>query len=699
MLDGLDDDQRAAATAPRGPVCVLAGAGTGKTRTITHRIAHLVGTGHVAPGQVLAVTFTARAAGEMRTRLRALGVAGVQARTFHAAALRQLRYFWPRVVGGPQWQLVEGKLRIVGHAAGRARMGTDAATLRDLAGEIEWAKASLVTPAEYPAAVARLRRDVPGPAEQVAAVYAGYEEAKTAAELLDFDDLLLHVAGALEEHGDIAQEFRDRYRCFVVDEYQDVTPLQQRVLDAWLGERDDLTVVGDANQTIYTFAGASPRYLLEFARRFPEAAVVRLQRDYRSTPQVVSCANTLIGAARDRPAGTRLRLLGQRPPGPDPDFTEHDDEVAEAAAVATRIRRMVAEGVPPSEIAVLFRVNAQSEIYEQALTDAGIPYQVRGGERFFHRPEIRRAMSVIRMARPPLQDHQFGAIPAGYGTHSHRTGDHGRGLVDDVRAVLAPVGLTPEPPGGAAQRAQWESLLALVELAEELAGVEPEADLRRFAAELDTRADAAHPPTVQGVTLASLHAAKGLEWDVVFLVGLVDGTLPIQHADGDEHAIEEERRLLYVGITRARHQVLLSWALARQAGGARRRRRSRFLYGLVPEHHPASRIAVGERGGAKPRCRVCGSPLIGVDALKLRRCGDCPSDVDTELLDRLRSWRSDEARDQQVPAYVVFTDATLTAIAEQRPADRAALVGIPGIGARKLDRYGPAVLALVADVE
>ena len=676
MLDGLDDDQRAAATAPRGPVCVLAGAGTGKTRTITHRIAHLVRTGHVAPGQVLAVTFTARAAGEMRTRLRALGVAGVQARTFHAAALRQLRYFWPRVVGGPPWQLVEGKLRIVGQAAGRAKMGTDAATLRDLAGEIEWAKASLVAPAEYPAVVARLRRDVPGPAEQVAAVYAGYEEAKNAAELLDFDDLLLHVAGALEGHADIAQEFRDRYRCFVVDEYQDVTPLQQRVLDAWLGERDDLTVVGDANQTIYTFAGASPKHLLEFPRRFPEAVVVRLQRDYRSTPQVVGCANTLIGAARDRPAGTRLRLIGQRPAGPDPDFTEHDDEVAEAAAVATRIRRMVADGVPPSEIAVLFRVNAPSETYEQALTEAGVPYQVRGGERFFQRPEIRRAMSVVRMA--------------GAGTGA---------LVDDVRAVLAPVGLTPDPPGGAAQRAQWESLLALVELAEELAGVEPDADLRRFAAELETRADAAHPPTVQGVTLASLHAAKGLEWDAVYLVGLVDGTLPIQHADGDEHAIEEERRLLYVGITRARRQVLLSWALARQPGGARRRRRSRFLYGLVPEHHPASRIALGERGGAKPRCRVCGSPLVGVDALKLRRCGDCPSDVDTELLDRLRSWRSDEARDQQVPAYVVFTDATLTAIAEHRPVDRAALVGIPGIGSRKLDRYGAAVLALVADVD
>jgi DNA helicase-2/ATP-dependent DNA helicase PcrA len=676
---GLDDEQLAAVTAPRGPVCVLAGAGTGKTRTITRRIAHLARTGHVAPGQVLAVTFTARAAGEMRTRLRVLGVAGVQARTFHAAALRQLRYFWPRVVGGDQWQLLEGKVRLVGQAAARAKAGTDAASLRDLAGEIEWAKASLVTPDGYAAAVAKLRRDTPGPAEQVSAVYAGYEELKNRAELLDFDDLLLHTAAALEEHGPVAEEFRDRYRCFVVDEYQDVTPLQQRVLDAWLGERDDLTVVGDANQTIYTFAGASPRYLLDFPRRFPEAAVVRLQRDYRSTPQVVSAANTLIGSARGRVAGTRLRLVGQLPPGPEPEFAEHDDEPAEATAVAAQIKRLVAEGTPAAEIAVLFRINAQSEVYEQALTDVGVPYQVRGGERFFSRPEVRRAMTTLRVAAPG------------------RAGDDVP-LVDAVRSILAPVGLTPEPPGGAAQRAQWESLLAIVELAEELVAVEPEADLRRFASELDTRADAAHPPTVQGVTLASLHAAKGLEWDVVFLVGLVDGTLPIQHADGDDEAIEEERRLLYVGITRARRRLAMSWALSRQPGGPRRRRRSRFLYGLIPEEHAASRIANGpSRGGPRPRCRVCGSPLMGADALKLRRCAECPSDVDVELLDRLRGWRSEEAKDQQVPAYVVFTDATLTAIAEQRPTDNAALVRIPGIGARKLDRYGPAVLDLVVD--
>ncbi|MDN5857453.1 MAG: ATP-dependent DNA helicase UvrD2 [Pseudonocardia sp.] len=669
---GLDSEQLAAVTAPRGPVCVLAGAGTGKTRTITRRIAHLTATGHVAAGQVLAVTFTARAAGEMRTRLRGLGVGGVQARTFHAAALRQLRYFWPRVVGGPPWQLIEGKLRAVNQAASMLGLPTDAPTLRDLAGEIEWAKASLVTPDTYPAAAAL--RDPPLPADQVSAVYAQYEELKLRAEVLDFDDLLLHVAAALEDDAVIAQEFRDRYRCFVVDEYQDVTPLQQRVLDAWLGERDDLTVVGDPNQTIYTFAGATAAHLLGFPRRYPGATLVRLHRDYRSTPQVVSVANRLIGRARHRPAGSRTPLEGQLPPGPDPGFAEWDDEPAEAAAAAAKIRRLIADGTPAGEIAVLYRVNAQSEVYERALTEAGVPYQVRGGERFFQRPEIRRAMSAIRTAQVSGP------------------------LVDAVRAVLAPIGLTPEPPGGAAQRAQWESLLAVVELAEELVAVEPAADLRRFATELHVRADAAHPPTVQGVTLASLHAAKGLEWDVVFLVGLAEGTLPIQHADGDDAAIEEERRLLYVGITRARRVLHLSWALSRGPGGSRKRRRSRFLHALVPEHHRSSRESRDSgRGRAKPRCRVCGAPLVGTEAALLRRCTGCPSDLDVELLERLRHWRGTEAAQQQVPAFVVFSDATLAAIAEQRPADRAALVAIPGIGARKIDRYGQAVLALVTE--
>ena len=681
LLDGLDPEQRLAVTAPRGPVCVLAGAGTGKTRTIVSRIGYLVHSGHVAPGQVLAVTFTNRAAGEMRTRLRALGVPAAQARTFHSAALRQLRYFWPRVVGDAPWNLVEGKLRLIGQAAHRAEAPTEVEVLRDLATEIEWAKASLITPEGYPAASVRLNRHPPVPADQVVTVYTGYERLKNKAKLLDFDDLLLHTAAALEEHAEVAEEFRDRYRCFVVDEYQDVTPLQQRALDAWLGARDGLTVVGDANQTIYSFAGATPLPLLGFSRRFPDATVVRLERDYRSTPQVVTLANQVIAGARDRPAGSRLRLIGQRPQGPKPGFAEFDDEPAEAAAVAGRIKDLLDAGTPASEIAVLFRVNAQSEVYEQALSEVDIPYLVRGGERFFERPEVRQAMVALRGASErPSEDE----------------------LPKTVRELLEPLGLTAEPPPGGSARERWESLLALVELAEELVSTVSEADLPRYLTELDARAQAQHPPTVEGVTLASLHSAKGLEWDAVFLVGLVDGTLPIQYADGDNTAVEEERRLLYVGTTRARSHLWLSWALSRSAGGRRHRRRSRFLYGLIPEDHPAARVAKssqrdGSRGGngSKPTCRICGGPLVGTVPTKLGRCADCPSDIDEELLVRLKEWRSKRARELKVPAYVVFTDATLTAIAEQRPSDSSGLVSISGIGATKLERFGADVLALV----
>ncbi|GGN28251.1 DNA helicase [Lentzea pudingi] len=677
LLEGLDPEQRAAVEAPRGPVCVLAGAGTGKTRTITHRIAYLCQRGHVAPSQVLAVTFTKRAAGEMRTRLRSLDVHGAQAVTFHAAASRQLRYFWPRVIGGPRWDLVDQKIRVVARAASRLGMPTEPDALRDLTSEIEWAKASLLTPEDYPAAAARAARDIPAPAEQILKLYTTYEQLKTEAQLLDFDDLLLYTAGALEDNAEVAQEFRDRYRCFVVDEYQDVTPLQQRVLDSWLGARDDLTVVGDANQTIYSFAGASPQPLLNFGRRFPEAVVVRLERDYRSTPQVVELANDVIKWARGRPSGSRLQLIGQRADGPKPRFHEFDDEPSEADAVAGRVKTLLDEGVAASEIAILYRVNAQSEVYEQALASLGIPYLVRGGERFFERAEVRQAMITLRSS---------GAVAGS--------------LPEVVRSVLHRVGLTDEPPTGGSARERWESLLALVELAEEFAAATPEADLPRFCVELDLRAEAQHPPTVEGVTLASLHASKGLEWDAVFLVGLVEGTMPIQYADGDEAKVEEERRLLYVGVTRAREHIWLSWALARAAGGRKYRRRSRFLYNLVPENHPAARVSAGAQRPPlmkkeKPTCRVCASTLVDAQAVKLGRCRSCPSDVDEELLESLRRWRAGRARELKVPAYVVFTDATLMAIAEQRPTDSAGLVAISGIGASKLDKFGDDVLGLV----
>ncbi|WP_167466817.1 ATP-dependent DNA helicase UvrD2 [Nocardia brasiliensis] len=697
-LDSLDPEQAAAVRAPRGPVCVLAGAGTGKTRTITHRIAHLVSAGHVKADQVLAVTFTARAAGELRGRLRALGLGGdanqVQARTFHAAALRQLKYFWPQVVGDVPWRLIDGKFPLVAQAANRAGLSSATDSVRDLLSEIEWAKASLIAPEDYPAAAAKHRREPPYDALRVAEVYAGYEKLKATPDglLLDFDDLLLHTAAALEDYPAVADEFRGRYRSFVVDEYQDVTPLQQRVLDAWLGDRDDLTVVGDANQTIYSFTGATPGYLLDFSRRFPDATVIRLERDYRSTPQVVSLANRVIAVARGRIAGTRLQLIGQRPDGPEPVFAEYDDGPAEASAIARSIKRLIEAGTPAAEIAVLYRINAQSESYEQALTELGIPYQVRGGEGFFARPEVRQAVSVLRQAaaRDDLPE----------------ASRRGSALVTLVRAVLAPVGLTATEPAGAQAREKWSSLVALVRLTEELVDHDDELDLPGLLRELAARAEARHPPTVQGVTLASLHAAKGLEWDAVFLVGLADGTMPIAHvleSDGkvaDEAALEEERRLLYVGVTRAREHLHLSWALAWGEGKRRTRRRSRFLNGLVPDDSPASRIAapVTEAAGtgARPTCRVCAKPLIGTYATMLGRCRRCPAELDAELLVALQQWRAEKAEALRVREFVVFTDTTLTAIAEQLPGDDAALASIAGIGPKKLEQYGADVLAIIA---
>lgn len=688
LTAGLDDEQREAVLAPRGPVCVLAGAGTGKTRTITHRIAQLVASGHVAAGQVLAVTFTQRAAGEMRARLRGLdaaaqtssGVGAVQALTFHAAAHRQLRYFWPRVVGDIGWQLLDSKFAVVARAAGRARLNASSDNVRDLAGEIEWAKASLITPEQYPAAVAAASRDTPLDAGQIAAVYAEYESLKVRDEsltLLDFDDLLLHTAAAIENDAAVAQEFRDRYRCFVVDEYQDVTPLQQRVLLAWLGDRDDLTVVGDANQTIYSFTGASPRFLLDFSRRFPDATLVRLERDYRSTPQVVSLANRVIAAARGRVAGSRLQLTGQREPGPAPSFDEYPDEVAEATAVAASIARLIQSGTPASEIAILYRVNAQSEVYEEALTEAGIAYQVRGGEGFFNRQEVKQAMVALQRAAER---------------------DVEAALPDVVRTVLEPLGLTAEEPAGTRARERWEALSALAQLVDDEVAQRPHLQLAGLLAELRARADARHPPVVQGVTLASLHAAKGLEWDAVFLVGLADGTLPISHAlahGPESEQVEEERRLLYVGVTRARVHLALTWALARSPGGRQGRKPSRFLNGIAPQTRADPGPAKNRRNRGPVRCRICNKELTTPAAVMLRRCETCAGDVNEELLLQLKSWRLNTAKEQNVPAYVVFTDNTLIAIAELLPADDASLIAIPGIGARKLEQYGADVLELV----
>ncbi|GAA0607231.1 ATP-dependent DNA helicase UvrD2 [Streptomyces crystallinus] len=699
VLDGLDPEQREVATALHGPVCVLAGAGTGKTRAITHRIAYGVRAGILHPSSVLAVTFTNRAAGEMRGRLRQLGAGGVQARTFHSAALRQLQYFWPKAVGGELPRLVERKVQLVAEAGARCRVRLDRGELRDVTGEIEWAKVTQTVPADYPAAVAKSLRDAPRDPAEISQIYGAYEELKRDRGMIDFEDVLLLTVGVLQDRHDIAEQIRAQYQHFVVDEYQDVSPLQQRLLELWLGDRDSLCVVGDASQTIYSFTGATPDHLLNFRTRHPQATVVKLVRDYRSTPQVVHLANGLLAQARGRAADHRLELVSQREAGPEPVYTEYGDEPAEAEGVARRIRDLIASGVSAGEIAVLYRINAQSEVYEQALADAGVPYQLRGAERFFERPEVREAGIALR-----------GAARAG-GNDSLL--DDAVDLPSQVRAVLGTKGWSSAPPAGAgAVRDRWESLAALVRLAEDFARAKPGATLSDLVAELDERAAAQHAPTVEGVTLASLHAAKGLEWDAVFVVGLTEGMMPITYAKTDEQ-VEEERRLLYVGVTRARVHLALSWSLSRSPGGRPSRRPSRFLNGLRPGSaalgaRASSSGGTGgvERGAARRRtrrgpvlCRVCGKTLTEAGEMKLMRCEDCPSDMDEGLYERLRDWRAGQASRLGQPPYCVFTDKTLMAIAEAVPASGGELAVISGVGARKLDRFGTDVLAICAGQE
>ena len=586
LLAGLDDQQRIAAEALLGPVCLLAGAGTGKTRAITHRIAFGVATGVYAPSRVMALTFTNRAAGELRSRLRQLGAGGVSARTFHASALSQLGFFWPQVVGGSMPRLIDSKARLLAHASDTIRLKLDTATLRDTASEIEWRKVSRLSLEQYAQAAATRVLPPSLTLEKVVDLQRAYEAVKDERKQLDFEDVLLATAGMIETEPRVAHQVREQYRFFVVDEYQDVSPLQHDLLQLWLGDRNDLCVVGDASQTIYSFAGATPQYLLGFGRDHPDSVIVRLEQNYRSTPGIIEAANRLM---RDRPGALTLHAatpdvaaalgaahsvsatfvvpanpgvsatpavpasLAARPP----KITAHQSDSTEARAVAQEVAAEIAAGTPPQDIAILYRINVQAAALEAALTDAGVTFLLRGGTRFFDLKEIKEAIMMLKGASVSIV---------------------GEPLFKTVSDVLRSLGWTQDPPETrGAVRDRWESLNALMALTEQSL---PGTSLRAFVAELLERQIGQHEPTRAAVTLATLHSAKGLEWDSVHLVGLSEGLVPISYAKTAE-AIDEERRLLYVGVTRARRSLSLNWAATgANAGGLGRggqRAASRFL--------------------------------------------------------------------------------------------------------------------------
>jgi len=547
ILSALDEEQRQVATALRGPVRVLAGAGTGKTRAITHRIAYGIATGTYSPERVLALTFTQRAAGEMRTRLRELGAGAVSARTFHASALRQLNYFWPQMTGAPAPRLIDGKARPLAEAASTLGLKLDTASLRDVAAEVEWRKVTNLTLDAY--ALRAASRAMPGAltVEQCVEVQRAYERIKDERSAIDFEDVLLLTAGLLEAEPRVALQVHEQYRFFVVDEYQDVSPLQHRLLELWRGDRADVCVVGDASQTIYSFTGATSDYLLNFENEFPNAITVGLDRNYRSSAPIVRVANELM---RDRAGALVLQSLRQD--GTVPTVSSFASDHEEAYGVAARIRADIDAGMAASDIAILYRTNAQSGNLERALTEASVSYQVAGSTRFFDLPDVKRAVLALRgSAVNPIDEPLFKSV-------------------SDVLRALGWTQSAPESSG--AVRAKWEALNAIVEMADDA----PEGStLREFTDNLQARADARHEPTMNAVTLASIHSVKGLEWKAVYVVGVAEGLIPISYATGID-AIAEERRLLYVALTRAQERLHLSWS-ASGSGHRRARVRSRFL--------------------------------------------------------------------------------------------------------------------------
>jgi DNA helicase-2/ATP-dependent DNA helicase PcrA len=617
ILEGLNPEQRRAAEAVRGPVCILAGAGSGKTTTITRRIAFQVASGAVRSDQILAVTFTDKAAGEMRARLERLGVAGVEARTFHSAALSQLR----RARGDAPGRILSTKALLLRQIGNTLPPPFRFRPAGDLATEVEWAKNRRLTPQTYRGGLGT--HEPPIPVDLMATVFREYERRKQSAGLIDFEDLLELAVRMYEEDEWALAAVRERYAALTVDEYQDVNLLQQSLLELWLGRRDDLCAVGDDYQSIYGFTGASPEWLLGLAARFPQATVVRLEENYRSSPQVLALANRLV----PKLGGAEKTLRATRPGGPEPELRGFDSPEAEGAWVLERVRALHAEGVPYEEMAVLMRLNARSVDFEELFADAEVPFQ---GAALLARDGARQLLKGLR--------------GAGFGS-----------LAQEVRRVAVQQGLVEPVPDGVGERelVRQADLARLGKLAEEFD--DGARTVEQWVEWLRARFDHG---AQGGVHLLTLHRAKGLEFDAVFLPRVEEKELPCKPAMRVPAQLAEERRLLYVGITRARKHLALTWAAGRP---------SRFLLelGVQAAPPPAARKARAEEP-------------------------DDPTYV------ALKEWRLKRSKADEIPAYVVFHNSTLAEIAARRPTTIAELSSVPGVGPAKLERYGRDVLDALA---
>ncbi|MFL5929609.1 MAG: ATP-dependent helicase [Gaiellaceae bacterium] len=616
-LAGLNAEQRRAAEAVRGPVCILAGAGSGKTTTITRRIAQQVAGRAFAPAQIMAVTFTEKAAGELKQRLGGLGAGGVRASTFHSAALRQLRYFAPGAVG----KILPSKALALRQIANSLPMPYKFRPAGDLATEIEWAKNRRIGVDGYAAEAEG--REPPIPVDLMLRVFREYERRKQAQGLVDFEDLLELAVRLFEEDAAARERFRAQYRAFTVDEYQDVNLLQQALLDLWLGDRDDLCVVGDDYQSIYSFTGAGPEHLLGMPKRFPHALVVRLEENYRSTPQVLALANRLVPSL----GGADKTLRPTLPPADEPVVRPYATPAEEGAAIVAEIRRLTGghHAVPLEEIAILARTNSRLTDFEELLHDAGIPFQ---GASLLEREAARRLLRRLERSREEA--------PAA------------------VRAAALEAGWLEQAADKLGEREQVRQtdLARIVQLASEFEG-----DAASFVAEVRRRFDRAGDGA-RGVHLLTLHRAKGLEFDAVFIPRLQERELPAKQARTAPE-LAEERRLLYVGMTRAKRVLWLTWS----------GKRSRFLdeLGVAP-----GRVSPSAPGSSAP-------------AREWTPDGE-----------KLRAWRLARARSDGVPPYVVFHDSVLRAIADVRPSSLGELAQISGVGPAKLERYGDDLLAALA---